>query len=125
VFALPKAIKVALRVRDKVAQTQDELLRWINNLNPGLHTENWSELGVQPEPKGQRLILHIDRDSLVTIRKTGNKIFTGLSQGIVKVLKDPEMQKRGVHRAVHPRNRPLGGREMELPLPKGIGGRRV
>jgi hypothetical protein len=49
--------------------------------------------GRQSEPKGRRLFLHIDRDSLVTIRKTGNKIFTGLSQGIVKVLKDPEMQK--------------------------------
>jgi hypothetical protein len=31
----------------------------------------------------------------VTIQKTGNKIFTGLSQGIVKVLKDPQMQKEG------------------------------
>jgi hypothetical protein len=87
---------VVVRVRDKVAQTQDELLRWINNLNPGLHTENWRVLGGEPEPKGQRLILHTDRDSLVTIQKTWNKIFTGLSQGIVKVLKDTEMQ-RGVH----------------------------
>jgi hypothetical protein len=92
---LPKPIKVSLRVRDKVAQTQDELLRWINNLNPGLHMENWRVLGVQPEPKGQRLTLRIDWDSLVIIQKTGNKIFTGLSQGIVKVLKDPEMQKEG------------------------------
>jgi hypothetical protein len=92
---LPKPIKVAIRVRDKVAQTQDELLRWINNLNPGLHTENRRVLGRQSEPKGQRLFVHIDRDSLVTIQKTGNKIFTGLSQEIVKVLKDPEMQKEG------------------------------
>jgi hypothetical protein len=39
---LPKPVKVALRTRDKVAQTQDELLQdsipsngryWINNLN--------------------------------------------------------------------------------------------
>jgi hypothetical protein len=37
---LPKPIKVALRVRDNVAQTQDELLSWIQHLNPGLHTEN-------------------------------------------------------------------------------------
>jgi hypothetical protein len=71
---------MALRVRDKVAQTQDELLKWNNNLNPGLHTENWRVLGRQPEPKGQRLILHIDRDPLLTIQKTGNKIFTGLSR---------------------------------------------
>jgi hypothetical protein len=92
---LPKSIKAALRVRDKVAQTQDELLMWIQNLNPGLHTENWMVLGRQSEPKGQRLFLHIDRDSLVTIQKSGYKIFTGLSQGIVKVLKDPEMQKEG------------------------------
>jgi hypothetical protein len=31
--------------------------------------------------KGQRLILHIDQDSLVAIQKTGYKILTGLSQG--------------------------------------------
>jgi hypothetical protein len=92
---LPKPINVAHRVRDKVAQTQDELLRWIQNLNPGLHTENWRVLGRQSEPKGQRFFLHIDRDSLETIQKTGYKIFTGLSQGIVKVLKDPEIQKEG------------------------------
>jgi hypothetical protein len=41
---LTKPIKVALRVREKVAQIQDELLRWIQNLNPGLHTENWRVL---------------------------------------------------------------------------------
>jgi hypothetical protein len=38
---LPKPVKVALRTRDRVAQNQDELLRWIKNLNPGLHMENW------------------------------------------------------------------------------------
>jgi hypothetical protein len=58
-----------------------------------LHTENWRVLGRQSEPKGQRLILHIDRDSLAAIQKTRYKIFTGLSQGTVKVLKDPEVPK--------------------------------
>jgi hypothetical protein len=80
---LPKPIKVALRVMDNVAQTQDELLRWIQHLNPGLHTETWRVLGRQSERKGQRLFLHIHRDSLVIIQKTGYKIFTGLSQGVV------------------------------------------
>jgi hypothetical protein len=37
--------------------------------------------------------MHIDRDSLATIRSAGNKIFTGLSQGTAKVLKDPEAPK--------------------------------
>jgi hypothetical protein len=50
-------------------------------------------MGRQSEPKGQRLILHIDRDSLVAIQKTRYKIFTGLSQGTVKVLMDSEVQK--------------------------------
>jgi hypothetical protein len=68
---LPKPVKVARRTRDRVAQTQDELLRWIRNLNPRLHTENWRILGKQYEPKGNRLILHIDRDSFVAIKKTG------------------------------------------------------
>jgi hypothetical protein len=38
---LPNPFKVALRTRDKAALTQDELLTWIKNLNPGLHTEKW------------------------------------------------------------------------------------
>jgi hypothetical protein len=93
---LPKTIKVALRTRDKVAQTQNELLIWNTNLNPGLHTENWRILDKQSDPKGQRLILHIYQDSFVAIKKTVYKMFTGLSQGTVTVLKDPEAQKGGV-----------------------------
>jgi hypothetical protein len=49
-------------------------------------------------PKGQRLVLLIDRDSLTTINRSGYKIFTGLSRGTVTMLKDPEAkhQKEGV-----------------------------
>jgi hypothetical protein len=50
-------------------------------------------LDKQSEPKGQRLILHIDRESYTSIKRTGHRIFTGLSQGTVKVLKDPEAQQ--------------------------------
>jgi hypothetical protein len=41
---LIKPVKVALRTGDKVVQTQDELLTWIKNLNPGLNTELWKVL---------------------------------------------------------------------------------
>jgi hypothetical protein len=75
---LPKPIKVALRIRDKVAQNQ-ELLKWVKNLNPGLNTEHWRVLDKQSEPKGQRFILHINRDSYTSIKRTGHRIFTGLS----------------------------------------------
>jgi hypothetical protein len=68
--------------------------------------------------------LHIDRDSLEIIQKTGYKIFTGLSQGVVKVLKDQETQKV-VGVALHPRDRPLGGRVIILPLPRGGGAGRM
>jgi hypothetical protein len=37
---------VALRTRDKIAQNQEELLKWIADLNPGLHTENWRVLDI-------------------------------------------------------------------------------
>jgi hypothetical protein len=90
---LPKSVKVALRVRANVDQTQEELLQWVKSLNPVFNTEHWKVLDKQSEPKGQRLIMHIDRDSLVTIRSIGNKIFTGLPQGTVIVLKDPEAPK--------------------------------
>jgi hypothetical protein len=81
-------------VRDKFAQTQDELLKWIRPLNPGLNTENWRILDKHSEPKGQRLILYIDRDSILAIKRTGYKIITGLSQGNIKVLKDSETSRR-------------------------------
>jgi hypothetical protein len=84
---LPKTIKVALRIRDKVAQNQEELLKWVKKLNPGLNTEHWRVPDKQSKPKGQRLILHIDRDSYASIKRTGHRIFTGLSQGTVQVLK--------------------------------------
>jgi hypothetical protein len=84
---------VALRIRDKVAQNQVELLKWVKNLNPGLNTEHWRVVNKQSEPKGQRLILHIDRDSYTSIKRTGHSIFTGLSQGTAKILKDPEAQQ--------------------------------
>jgi hypothetical protein len=35
---LPKSVKIALRTGDKVAQSQEELLKWMKHLNPGLHT---------------------------------------------------------------------------------------
>jgi hypothetical protein len=90
---LPKPVKVALKTGDKVAQNQEELLKWVKNLNPGLNTEHWRVLDKQSEPKGQRLILHIDRDSYTSIKRTGHRSFTGLSQGTVKVLRDPEAQQ--------------------------------
>jgi hypothetical protein len=82
---LPKPAKVALRIRDRVVQNHEELLKWIKNLNTGHDTEHWRVLK-QTEPKGLRLVLFIDRDSYTSIKR----IFTGLSQGTVKVLRDPE-----------------------------------
>jgi hypothetical protein len=57
-------------MREKVAQTQGELLTWIKNLNPGLNTEHWKVVDRESELKGQRLILHTERDSLVAIKST-------------------------------------------------------
>jgi hypothetical protein len=117
---LPRPVKVALRTREKVVHTQDELQRWIKNLNQRLHTENWRILNKQSGPKGQRIILHIDRDPFLAIKKTGYKIVTGLSQGTVKVLKDPEAQHQKEGAAANTASSESGsvrGREMEHPLP--------
>jgi hypothetical protein len=119
---LPKPIKVALRVRDNVAQTQNELLSWIQHLNQRLHMETWRVLGRQSEPKGQRLFLHIDRDSLVIIQKTGYKIFTGLSQGVFKVLKGPEMQKQGGPPSIASSGSASGGKGDGTPSSSGSRG---
>jgi hypothetical protein len=68
-----KPVKVTLKIRDKVTQSEEELLKWIKNLNPGPHTEHWRVLDKQSEPKGQRLILLIDQDSYTTIKRTRHK----------------------------------------------------
>jgi hypothetical protein len=88
--------KVALRTQNNVAQTQDELLKWNKNLNLGLHTEHWRILDKQPETTGQRPILLIEWDSLSAIKRTGYMIFTGLSEGTIKGLKEAQPQKEGV-----------------------------
>jgi hypothetical protein len=47
---LPKPVKIALKTRDKVAHSQEELLKWIKHLNPGLlHTEHWRTLDKQSQ----------------------------------------------------------------------------
>jgi hypothetical protein len=76
---------VALRTKKKVAKSPHELLKWVKGLNPGLHTENWRIRDKQPEPKGERLIILIDRDYQVAIKGVGDRIFAGLSQGTTKV----------------------------------------
>jgi hypothetical protein len=75
---------VALRITDKFAQNPEELLQLIANLNSGIHTGGYSK--EKSEPKGQRLILLVDWNSYSFIKRTGHKIFTGLSQGTVKML---------------------------------------
>jgi hypothetical protein len=77
---------VALRIRDRVVQNHEELLKCIKDLNTGHDTEHWRVLKKETEPKGLRLILFIDRDSYISIRRT----FTGFSQEIVEVHRDPE-----------------------------------
>jgi hypothetical protein len=44
---LPEPDKVALWVKENVARKQEELLQWIEQLIPGLHTEYWRALDKQ------------------------------------------------------------------------------
>jgi hypothetical protein len=76
---LPRPVKVALRTKDNAVKSSEELLKWIKNLNPGLHTKHWRVLHRLPEPKGKRLILLTDQNSCKIIKETGYKIFTGLN----------------------------------------------
>jgi hypothetical protein len=43
---------MALRTKDKVAKSPDELPKWIKDLSPMLHKEHWMVLDKQPELKG-------------------------------------------------------------------------
>jgi hypothetical protein len=76
--------------RDKVAQSQEELLQWTKHLNLGIQTNHWRVLDKASEPNRQRLILFIEQQPYTIIGETEYKIFTGLSQGTIKVLRDTE-----------------------------------
>ncbi|PNF33649.1 hypothetical protein B7P43_G12928 [Cryptotermes secundus] len=116
---LPEPMKFALRTKDKVAQNPAELVKWIGNLIPGLHTESWRILDRKSEPKGQRLILLIDRDSLSVIKRIGYRVNAGLSQGTFRVLQDPEAQRHKevtVPSSVPPESASQGERD-DIPTP--------
>jgi hypothetical protein len=51
-------------------------------------------LNRQPERKGQRLILLIEQDSHIAIEETEYKIFTGLTHGTIKILKQSPSRKK-------------------------------
>jgi hypothetical protein len=54
---------VALRKKDKIAKSPHELLKWIKDLNSGLHTKQRMVLDKQPELKAQWLVLLTEWDS--------------------------------------------------------------
>ena len=81
---LSKPVKRALRTKDKAATGPEELPKWIKSLSSGLHTENWRVLNSKNKSTGRRLILSVDRNSAKAIKRTGYKIFTGLSEGVLK-----------------------------------------
>jgi hypothetical protein len=67
---LPRPVKMALMTWDKQSKDTEKLLRWIRDLNPGPNTEHGTVLERQLEPKGQRLILLVDRQSARAIKET-------------------------------------------------------
>jgi hypothetical protein len=48
---LPMLVKVALRIKDKIAKGPDDIFRWIMGLNQGPSTKNWMVLDRLPELK--------------------------------------------------------------------------
>jgi hypothetical protein len=68
---LPIPVKVTLMMKDKLAKSPDQLLKWIKDLNPGLHTEHWRVMDTQHELRGQRLILLTDHTPTKPSRRLG------------------------------------------------------
>jgi hypothetical protein len=81
--------------------------------------EHWRVLDRQPELKGQRLILLVDWDSHTVIKETGYKIFTGLTQGTIKVLRYPEagLQQEGAARSPASTESVASGEQTAMPPP--------
>jgi hypothetical protein len=109
---IPKPVIMAFRTRVNQSKDTGELLHWIQDLNPGLHTEYWRVLDEQPEPKDQCLILLVDQDSSKAIKETSYRIFTGLEEGIFKVLNDSgEDVQRGKEAVADPLSLASGDKE--------------
>ena len=86
---LPKPVKVAFRTRDLKTSDPKVLLRRMQLLNKGLQTEHWKVVDRQPDPKGQRLILLMDKKSAELITSLGLAAYTGVDRGQFKILSDP------------------------------------
>jgi hypothetical protein len=90
----------------------------------------WWVLDQRPEPKGQQVILIVDRDSAKFVKETGYSVFTWLSEVTFKVLSDPsEDKKRGKETSVRPASSATGeGAGLllmppsETPLTGGVAG---
>jgi hypothetical protein len=50
--SLLKSVEVALMTKNKAAKSPDELMKWIKDLNPRSHIEQWKVLDRLPELKG-------------------------------------------------------------------------
>lgn len=59
---------MALRKKDKIAESLHELLKWIKDLNPGIHTKQQMVLDKHPELKDQWLVLLTEWDSEIQQR---------------------------------------------------------
>jgi hypothetical protein len=75
---LPRTVKIALRTRDKDAQSQKELLKWNTHINLGLH---WSLLD-------KDLSFLLTGTPTQSLWKVDIRFFAGLSHGTIKVLRD-------------------------------------
>jgi hypothetical protein len=67
-------------------------------------------------------MLMIDRDSHLSIKETRYKIFTGPTQGTVKVQRDPEarpQQKEGATTSPASTKSVSGGEQAAIPTPSG------
>jgi hypothetical protein len=71
----PQACQGGYQDKGKFAKSPDKMLKWIKDLNPRLHTECCRVMDGFPEPKGQKLILLIERDSHNVMQDTRYKIF--------------------------------------------------
>lgn len=89
---LPRTIKCTVFIPTLVFDTPSEILEGIRNQNPGIHTENWSVLGQNRQPKGWLLTLGIDQESVVKIQNVQYRPFLG-SQRICFKFSKAELER--------------------------------
>ena len=83
---LPKPMKMAFKIKDIVTKNPEMVFRRLELLNPGIKTTYRKLIDKQSDSKEQRLILLIDQESAIILKRMTLAAKIGVEKGLFKIL---------------------------------------